>query len=150
MKSTLLPQSCDDDDARMAKLLAWAKSRHIWIHDDAIIGKMSDVRLNAGSDGSIDVDNSRKRKFRGVDRLEDDHVQKRQAQQDLTSESYPAGQHTAQQLVENGHGSDTDEESIEVDIETAKDEHDERARGRGFGVYIKPSGRILERQVGEF
>lgn len=33
-------QSSDSDDVRLQKLLAWAESRHIWIHDDIQIMKM--------------------------------------------------------------------------------------------------------------
>lgn len=38
--STLLEQSFNDDEARLAILQKWAISRHIWINDDIIIGCM--------------------------------------------------------------------------------------------------------------
>lgn len=37
---TYLPQSADDDDTRLQRLLAWADERHIWVHDDISIQRM--------------------------------------------------------------------------------------------------------------
>lgn len=36
----------DDDDERIRKLLLWAKSRNIWIHDEALVGRMTKAHFD--------------------------------------------------------------------------------------------------------
>lgn len=99
---SVVAQSRDDDQVRVEKLLAWAKSRHVWMHDDALIGKM------------------------------------------IASSSDDQAASAAKVEEAKGHEDGSEEEG---------DEHypdrEKRAKGAGFSVFVKPGGRILERQVSE-
>jgi hypothetical protein len=51
----IVMQSSDNDDVRLQKLLAWAHSRHIWIHDDIEIRQMgSPMSSNVNGDKEND------------------------------------------------------------------------------------------------
>lgn len=91
-------QSSEDDDVRIEKLLAWAKSHHVWMHDEAVVGKM---------EASLPSTNSN---F-------DEEAEEEGDQVSIVTDDYP--------------------------------DREKRARGAGFSVYVKPGGKILERQVSE-
>ncbi|PWN31269.1 SET domain-containing protein [Meira miltonrushii] len=52
-QTTLLKQSTDDDQRRISILLEWAHEKHIWIHDDIIIGRMEEINIPANEQSII-------------------------------------------------------------------------------------------------
>jgi hypothetical protein len=100
---SVVAQSKDDDQVRIEKLLAWAKSRHVWMHDDALIGNMVASSSNDGPSNAEALDDA----------------------------------------TEGDEGSEAEED------DNSYPDREKRAKGAGFSVYVKPGGRILERQVSE-